>query len=54
MVPVTPDVVRVEPLIDPVNDAPPPKVVGAGLAEVPVALERQRRGVSATKLVVTL
>ena len=34
--------------------APPPKVVGAGLAEVPVALERQRRGVSATKLVVTL
>jgi NADPH:quinone reductase-like Zn-dependent oxidoreductase len=34
--------------------APPPKVVGAGLAEVPVALERQRRGVSAAKLVVTL
>ena len=34
--------------------APPPKVVGTGLTEVPVALERQRRGVSAAKLVVTL
>jgi NADPH:quinone reductase-like Zn-dependent oxidoreductase len=34
--------------------APDPMVVGAGLAEIPVALERQRQGVSATKLVVTL
>jgi hypothetical protein len=29
-------------------------VVGTGLAQIPAALERQRRGVSATKLVVTL
>jgi len=34
--------------------APRPMVVGAGLAKAPVALERQRRGVSAAKLVVTL
>jgi NADPH:quinone reductase-like Zn-dependent oxidoreductase len=34
--------------------APGPTVVGAGLAQIPVALERQRQGVSATKLVVTL
>ena len=34
--------------------APSPTVVGAGLAQIPVALERQRLGVSATKLVVTL
>jgi NADPH:quinone reductase-like Zn-dependent oxidoreductase len=34
--------------------APPATVVGAGLEQIPVALERQRRGVSATKLVVTL
>jgi NADPH:quinone reductase-like Zn-dependent oxidoreductase len=34
--------------------APPPTVVGAGFAQIPVALERQRLGVSATKLVVTL
>jgi len=34
--------------------APSPTVVGAGLAQIPVALERQRQGVSATKLVVTL
>ena len=34
--------------------APRPTVVGAGLAQVPVALERQRLGVSASKLVVTL
>lgn len=34
--------------------APAPKVVGTGLAQIPVALERQRQGVSATKLVVTL
>jgi NADPH:quinone reductase-like Zn-dependent oxidoreductase len=34
--------------------APHPTVVGAGLAQIPVALERQRKGVSATKLVVTL
>jgi threonine dehydrogenase-like Zn-dependent dehydrogenase len=34
--------------------APPPTVVGAGLAQISVALERQRQGVSATKLVVTL
>ena len=34
--------------------APRPTVVGAGLAQVPVALERQRLGVSAAKLVVTL
>jgi NADPH:quinone reductase-like Zn-dependent oxidoreductase len=34
--------------------APSPTVVGAGLAQIPAALERQRQGVSATKLVVTL
>jgi NADPH:quinone reductase-like Zn-dependent oxidoreductase len=34
--------------------APSPTVVGAGLSLVPAALERQRRGVSAAKLVVTL
>ena len=34
--------------------APSPTVVGAGLGQIPVALERQRQGVSATKLVVTL
>jgi len=34
--------------------APSPTVVGTGLAQIPEALERQRRGVSATKLVVTL
>ncbi len=34
--------------------APGPTVVGAGLAQIPVALERQRQGVSASKLVVTL
>jgi NADPH:quinone reductase-like Zn-dependent oxidoreductase len=34
--------------------APGPTVVGSGLAQIPVALERQRQGVSATKLVVTL
>lgn len=34
--------------------APAPTVVGHGLAAIPAALERQRRGVSATKLVVTL
>jgi NADPH:quinone reductase-like Zn-dependent oxidoreductase len=34
--------------------APPPTVVGAGLARIPDALERQRLGVSATKLVVML
>jgi hypothetical protein len=34
--------------------APSPTVVGTGLAQIPAALERQRRGVSATKLVVTL
>jgi hypothetical protein len=34
--------------------APSPMVVGTGLARIPEALERQRRGVSATKLVVTL
>jgi NADPH:quinone reductase-like Zn-dependent oxidoreductase len=34
--------------------APAPIVVGAGLAQIPVALERQRQGVSAAKLVVTL
>jgi hypothetical protein len=34
--------------------APPPTVVGTGLAQIPTALERQRRGVSATKLVVRL
>jgi NADPH:quinone reductase-like Zn-dependent oxidoreductase len=34
--------------------APSPTVVGTGLAQIPVALERQRQGVSATKLVVTL
>ena len=34
--------------------APGPQVVGEGLAQIPVALERQRQGVSAAKLVVTL
>lgn len=34
--------------------APSPTVVGQGLAQIPVALERQRQGVSAAKLVVTL
>ena len=34
--------------------APGPTVMGAGLAQIPAALERQRQGVSATKLVVTL
>ena len=34
--------------------APSPTVVGTGLAQIPVALERQRQGVSATKLVVML
>ena len=34
--------------------APGPTVVGVGLAQIPKALERQRLGVSATKLVVTL
>jgi NADPH:quinone reductase-like Zn-dependent oxidoreductase len=34
--------------------APGPTVVGAGLEQIPVALERQRQGVSAAKLVVTL
>jgi NADPH:quinone reductase-like Zn-dependent oxidoreductase len=34
--------------------APSPTVVGTGLAQIPEALERQRLGVSATKLVVTL
>jgi len=34
--------------------APSPTVVGVGLAAIPAALERQRLGVSAAKLVVTL
>ncbi len=34
--------------------APSPTVSGTGLAQIPEALERQRRGVSATKLVVML
>jgi hypothetical protein len=34
--------------------APPPTLAGTGLAEIPLALQRQRLGVSATKLVVTL
>ncbi len=34
--------------------APSPTVVGTGLAPIPAALERQRQGVSAAKLVVTL
>jgi NADPH:quinone reductase-like Zn-dependent oxidoreductase len=34
--------------------APSPTVVGTGLAQIPAALERQRRGVSAAKLVVML
>jgi NADPH:quinone reductase-like Zn-dependent oxidoreductase len=34
--------------------APCPTLVGTGLAQIPEALERQRRGVSAAKLVVTL
>jgi hypothetical protein len=34
--------------------APEPQVVGHGLENIPDALEQQRRGVSAAKLVVTL
>jgi len=34
--------------------APSPILVGAGLAQIPLALERQRQGVSAGKFVVTL
>lgn len=34
--------------------APSPTVVGTGLAQIPAALERQRQGVSASKLVVKL
>lgn len=34
--------------------APPPLVVGRGLGAIPSAIERQRRGVSAMKIVVTL
>jgi NADPH:quinone reductase-like Zn-dependent oxidoreductase len=34
--------------------SPSPTIVGTGLAKIPEALERQRLGVSATKLVVTL
>ena len=34
--------------------APAPTVVGTGLSRIPEALERQRKGVSASKLVVTL
>jgi len=34
--------------------APHPRVVGVGLARIPAALEQQRLGVSASKLVVTL
>jgi NADPH:quinone reductase-like Zn-dependent oxidoreductase len=34
--------------------APSPTVIGAGLTQIPQALERQRRGVSAAKLVVRL
>jgi len=34
--------------------APPPQVVGHGLGDIPRALEAQKRGVSAKKLVVTL
>jgi NADPH:quinone reductase-like Zn-dependent oxidoreductase len=34
--------------------SPAPMVVGTGLAQIPAALERQRLGVSASKLVVTL
>jgi hypothetical protein len=34
--------------------APSPTVMGAGLSAIPAALERQRQGVSAAKLVVTL
>ena len=34
--------------------APRPTVIGAGLAKIPAALEKQRLGVSASKLVVTL
>jgi hypothetical protein len=34
--------------------APSPTVIGKGLAQIPAALERQRLGVSASKLVVTL
>jgi hypothetical protein len=34
--------------------APEPRVIGPGLRHVPVALETQRSGVSATKIVVSL
>ena len=34
--------------------APEPQVIGHGLDRIPEALERQRAGVSARKLVVTL
>ena len=34
--------------------APVAEIVGHGLAAIPAALERQRRGVSATRLVVTV
>lgn len=34
--------------------APPPLVVGRGLGAIPAAIERQKRGVSAKKIVVTL
>ncbi|GAC89216.1 hypothetical protein Gbth_110_012 [Gluconobacter thailandicus F149-1 = NBRC 100600] len=34
--------------------APEPEIVGHGLQLIPDALERQRKGVSARKLVVTL
>jgi hypothetical protein len=34
--------------------APPPLLVGDGLDQIPVALDRQLEGVSARKLVVTL
>ena len=34
--------------------APGPQVAGHGLSAVPEALDRQRRGVSAAKIVVTL
>ncbi len=34
--------------------APSPTVVGTGLSQIPAALEHQRQGVSAAKLVVSL
>jgi hypothetical protein len=34
--------------------APGPMVIGTGLSQIPAALERQRLGVSASKLMVTL